>query len=45
MYVKLDGKSHCIIILEVHLLVVEQSVDLFGYTPYISDQSRLKHEL
>jgi hypothetical protein len=28
IYVKLYGKSHCIATLVVHLLVVEQSVDL-----------------
>src|SRR5271170_5615998 len=44
-YVKLYGKSHCVAVLEVQLLVVDQSVDLLGYTPYISGQSRLKHEL
>jgi len=45
LYVKLYGKSHCIAALEVHLLVVEQSMDLLVLASYISDRSRLKHKL
>src|SRR5271170_4747154 len=42
-YVKLCAKSHCISTLAVHLLVVEQSMDLLPLPPYITGQSRLKH--
>jgi len=45
LYVKLYGKSHGTATLAVHLLVVEQSVDLLLLTPYISGRSRLKHKL
>ena len=45
LYVELYGKSHCIVTLAVHLLVVEQSVDLLLLAAYISGWSRLKHKL
>ena len=45
LYVKLYSKSHCIAALAVHLLVVEQSMDLLPLAPYIIGRSRLKHKL
>ena len=45
LYIELYDKSRCVAALEVHLLVVEQSMDLLILAPYINDRSKLKHKL